>query len=270
MKYRLYTDTEKSMETGRHRNEDRYLFSEFSFMEDQKIQLIVIADGMGGLQNGAETAGCAVKYFAQSFYSEILSNYTESDMKSFSARYAINAIESAMIEAVKEANRKVCERAKAYDNTGTTLSAICIVNEFAVIANIGDSPIYYYNNKRRKLSLISELHTKAEQDVQLGIYARFSDEYYRNDSKLYRYIGQYSELNNDEISVTSIGNLSDGDIIIAGTDGCFGRIRENVLFELLSDSSADDEGFVISQLFDIARLDGYDDQTAVMYIVEDN
>lgn len=268
MNYRLYTDSEKSMEAGHLTNEDRYMFSETSFMEDGKIRVMAIADGMGGMSNGGESASNAVRGFMRSFYTALMSRYSESDMKNYSIKYSVKDIEEAMKEAFAEANREVCMNAPVYYQTGTTLSAVCVVNDCAVVANIGDSPIYYYNNRERKLRMLSELHTKAERDVHAGLYERYSREYYKNDNILYGYIGQYSDLRPDDISIQSVGKLSDGDIILTGSDGAFGRIRDNVIYGLLTDCSRDEEGFIISQLFELASLDGDDDQTAIMYIVE--
>lgn len=269
MNYRLYKDTEKATEEITRVNEDRYMFSEFSFMGDKKIRLVIIADGMGGLSDGAKAAEDAIWGFAGSFYPRIMNRYAESDMKNYSLKYAVSDIEDAVIEAMKEANRNVCRNTMPYAHAGTTLSVVCIVDDCAVMANVGDSPIYYYNKKGRKLSLISQLQTKAEQDAMAGAYEKFSDEYYMNDNILYSYMGQYSELEADDIYLASVGNLTDGDIILAGSDGCFGRIKNNVVKGLIEDVSREEEEFVLCQLFDLARLDGNDDQTAIMYIVEE-
>ena len=269
MNYRVYEDTEKSMEPGHLTNEDRYMFSETSFMGDRKIRIMIIADGMGGMSNGDESARNAIRGFMRSFYTELMTRYTDSDMTNYSLKYSVKDIEEAMKSAFAEANREVCMNAPVYYQTGTTLSAVCVADDCAVVANVGDSPIYYYNNKRKKLSLLSELQTKAERDVCAGLYERYSGEYYKNDNVLYGYIGQYTDLRPEDVHVAAVGNLSDGDIFLAGSDGAFGRLRDNAIYGLLNDCSIDEEGFIISQLFELASLDGDDDRTAIMYIVED-
>lgn len=256
------------MEPGHIANEDRYMFSETSFMGDRKIQIMVIADGMGGMSGGGESARNALRGFMKSFYTELMTRYADSDMTNFSINYSVSDIEEAMLEAFREANREVCMNAPVYYQTGTTLSAVCVADDCAVVANAGDSPIYYYSSKKKKLRQLSELQTKAERDVSAGLYERYSWEYYKNDNVLYGYIGQYSDLRSEDVHVASVGNLADGDIILAGSDGAFGRMRDNIIFGLLNDCSRDEEGFIISQLFELAGMDGDDDRSAIMYIVE--
>ena len=44
--YRIYTYTEKSRLSTHLKNEDSFFFSEFTFMEDVKIQVLAVADGV--------------------------------------------------------------------------------------------------------------------------------------------------------------------------------------------------------------------------------
>lgn len=267
MEYRVYTDSEKSYEITHPENEDSYLFSEFSFMRDKKIKLIVIADGMGGLSDGAKASKNAVNGFTAKFYREVLRKYTGADMEQYSLRYAVNDIKKILIRAVAAANKEVCRNTDPYTNTGSTITAVCIIDDCAVIANVGDSPVYFYKKKERRLRLVSELHTKAERDVKAGCYARYSEEYFQNDHILYNSLGQYATLDTQDVSVTAIGNLEEGDAILAGTDGSFGCLQEHMIQELIHHCGREEEEFFLQHLFSLTRLDKDDDQTAVYYVV---
>lgn len=269
MDYRVYTKTEKSRLTGHTVNEDRYMFSEYSFMEDKRIRLLTIADGIGGLENGDKAAENAVQGFLESFYREITSIYIHADMDQFSLEYTADQVRKAMIKAMQNANRRVCESADPGIATGSTLSAVCVVGEYAAVVNVGDSPVYFYRKDRRTLELVSTLQTKAEQDVQAGSYERYSAEYYANEHRIYCSLGRYRDLEEEDICVRMLGQLRKGDCFLMGSDGAFGRMGEQELFELLEECPEEEEGFLLYQLFDTARMDKEDDQTAIFYIVAD-
>mgnify|MGYP004518774783 FL=1 len=266
MDYRIYTDTVKSYMPGHKVNEDRCLFTEFSFMQDKKVRLMIICDGMGGLNDGEVAAQNGVSGFAHTFYREIMSCYLETDMDGFSLEYSIHDVEDAMIKALQCANDKVCAGADSLKATGATLSAVCVFDDFAVVINVGDSPVYFYRAAKKKIKLVSVLQTKAEQDVAEGIYERYSEEYYENDHRIYNSLGLYGELNPENICVTSIGKLEQGDVFLMGSDGAFGRMKEEEIQTMIEYCATGNDGFVLTQLFSRAREDKYDDQTAFLYI----
>lgn len=269
MKYRVYMKTEKSRMPDHKVNEDRYLFSEYAFMKDPEIRLLIVADGMGGLEEGEKAARNAVMGFSAAFYNTLAALYTERWEQGFSASYFAEHMQAAVKSAIVYANQEVCSHVGALQETGTTLSVVCIADQYAVVANIGDSPVYYYQRETGQLRLVSELQTQAEQDVENGQYERYSAEYYANDHRLYQSLGQYSELNPDDIACCVIGRLQAGDMFLAGSDGAFGRLREFEIAELLDGSGREEEAFLIPQLFELARMDKNDDQTAILYITED-
>lgn len=269
MKYRIYNQTEKSRAFGHPENEDRYMFSEYSFMDDNTtVKVLVVADGMGGLQNGAQAAHNAVTGFMRAFYAETMKKYMEAyNMEEYSLQYDIASVEHALIKSIMAANKEVCDQADPKIPTGATISAVCVMDGFAVCANVGDSPVYYYRKKNKRINRISKLHTKAERDVEAGLYERFSEEYYLNEHKIYCSLGQYNELSKEDIYVASVGHLEAGDIVLIGSDGAFGRMSEYEICELTDGCSEDEEGYIIEQMFDAARIDKNDDQTLMIYII---
>lgn len=271
MNYSILTDTEKSHIRTHKFNEDRCMVTEFSFMGDQKIILMVIADGMGGLEDGQVASENAVTGFIQACYQELMTCYLKNrHMDSFSLKYAVHDVEDAMIQAMQAANDLVCEKADPMRPTGTTLSAVCVIDgDYAVIANTGDSPVYFYRKAKDKLQLVSKLETQAELDVEAGLYERYSDEYYENDHRIYASLGAYSELEPDDIYICSIGGLNAGDVFLLGSDGAFGRMSEEEIKKLVDYCARGNEGFVLSKLFSRARQDKDDDQTAILFICRD-
>ncbi len=268
MEYRFYSKSEKAADCHHRENEDSAMCSEFSFMKDKNVRLFVVADGMGGLEDGKNASRNAVTGFMRSFYEMALEQYMKPEIDDFSLKYAIKDIKKCLLQAVQEANASVCKGAVDDQVTGTTISAVCLVDDCAVLANVGDSPIYFYRRKKNQMKLVSCLQTKAEQDVQAGVYARDSEDYYKNNHILYCSLGQYDKLQEEDIYISAIGNLRAGDCILIGSDGCFGTMNETMIGSLLRECHPEEESFLLDQIFSLARMDKDDDQTAFLCMVE--
>ena len=289
MGYEVYWNTEKSIDIRHKNNEDSLMFSEYSFMGDEPIKTIVIADGVGAYKNGKTASDNAVTGFLEALYSEIFKIYQKSSTEGYSLRYYIQDVKEAMKDAIIKANGKVCAGVGQYEKTGTTISAVCVIDDCAVIANVGDSPVYYYNSRRQKLVLVSELQTLAEKNVENGIYARYSPDYYDDEHRIYHYLGESLELDPCDIFMRTIGNLTEGDIILSGTDGAFSYMKnseiQNLIYNMIKtpkavgkndgyinskgcieDNSLDGAGF-LEELFRRASEYKFDDQTAILYVL---
>lgn len=267
--YRIYTYTEKSRLSTHLKNEDSFFFSEFTFMEDVKIQVLAVADGMGGLKDGDKTSRNAIQGFFKAFYEKMINLYIGQNTESFSMLYFADKLTNVLKESIKSANTEVCKSSVSDGETGTTLSVVCIVDDYAVVANVGDSPVYLYRAKSRKLQLISQLQTRAELEVVSGKYERYSSEYYVNDRYLYNSLGEYFEIGDENIYTGVIGKLEKNDMLLVGSDGAFGRLQDAELLELVDGCAEEEEGYILPQLFGLARMDKQDDQTGILYIVND-
>lgn len=263
-KYRIFKRTEKSEDMYHEINEDHYMLAEYCLMNDEKLTLMVVADGMGGLEAGEKASYYAIKGFMQSVYNNILEVYLKNDSENFSLTHYADKLKSIILTAIMEANKTVCDNADPFVDTGTTLSVIAVLGGFAVVANTGDSPVYYYRRETDEFLMVSKLHTKAEQDVEAGKYTRFSEEYYKNAHIIYKSLGYKGCLMEDDIYVKVIGYIRSGDMFLIGSDGAFGRMSDN---EILNIMNQDNEYQILKNLFARAKEDKNDDQTAIFYKV---
>lgn len=263
-KYRILKRTEKSRNIDHRVNEDKYLFAEYSFMNDEKFWVMIVADGMGGLSDGDQASYRAVRGFAGAIYQKILDLYLGYDAENFSLTYYADKVEKAIKEAFTRANQEICEHADPFVETGTTLSVLVVLGSYAVIANMGDSPIYYYRKETDEFTLVSELHTLAELEAKNGCYERFSEEYYSKDHQIYRSLGFTDHLDAEEVYSKVIGYVASGDFFLIGSDGAFGRMGEEEIFQIMGQEN---EQEVLKNLFERAREDKNDDQTAILFKV---
>ncbi len=120
----------------RSNNEDYFLIA-------PSIGLYLVADGMGGAQAGEHASKIAAE--------------TVRDVVT-SANHSANG--EALVKAFEEANRRVMDKAAndpSMEGMGTTLVAALEVGPDLVIASVGDSRVYMYENG--KLTSITEDQT---------------------------------------------------------------------------------------------------------------
>ncbi len=119
----------------------------------------VVADGMGGAQAGEHASKLAVETVHS-----LLQNLDPSRRDS-------DTVCDAMVSAFEEANRRVMDAASSDPNLegmGTTLIAAMESNEGLIVASVGDSRVYVFEND--KLKLITEDQTWVnEVGRRLGI-----------------------------------------------------------------------------------------------------
>ncbi len=267
MKYRVYTSTRTSSVSEYKVNEDRYMFADWSFMGDEHIHALVVADGVGSLVNVSKSAAMAVREFLKDLFQEIIDIYMQTEMDGFSLQYSSAQVEQAMLHAAQAANQAVCS-IDPLRPTGTTLSAVCIFGTCAVAINVGDSPIYFYRKETRAFEQIAELQTLAELDVKRGVLERDSEEYLKSErqNSIYQYLGKSNTLQTENISVKTIGSLKAGDRFLIGSDGAFGTMTEREI-KNIADCGEDEEIYLLDCLFD--KGNWRDDQTAIFYVVSD-
>lgn len=139
----------------RSHNEDAFFLSD-------EAGLYLVADGMGGHSFGEVASAMAVETVSKKF----LSSNREKPA-------------SLLTEAIQEANNRIYqfsqEKVKVFDGTetltgpgtvGTTIVALALSGDTAVIANVGDSRAYRLRNGR--LELLTQDHTLAAMQPPSG------------------------------------------------------------------------------------------------------
>ncbi len=135
---------------GRDANQDAVLIGD---------DLYAVADGLGGLQDG-----------------EIASHLA---LETLQITFAVDHSSSGLLHACQEANRVVWKRAtlQGDDPTmGTTVAAVGITSDSAVVvAHVGDSRLYHFNNGRLSTSNLNYVDDlKASPIGRSALFVRVS------------------------------------------------------------------------------------------------
>lgn len=265
--FKVYSRTEKSRNVNHRVNQDRHLITEFRFMNDKILKLLIVADGISRCSEGEKAAACAVSSFACAMYQKVVESYLrESNPENYQMTHHLDILEAAVIDAIQTANSDVCAQAGPLQNTGTTISIVAVLDDCAIIANVGDSPVYFYRRETEEFSLVSKLHTVAEENAEEGLYERYSAQYYDHDHILCSSMGSRDTLDEErDIFIDRIEYLQPGDMFLVGSDGAFGRMMEEEIQEIVLEYEKKGK-FALKKLFARARMDKHDDQTAILYI----
>ena len=117
--------------------------------------LFVVADGMGGHNAGDFASSFAV----QTLVRTILEDENQNPIK-------------IIRHAVEEANRKVLEESKLHaemSGMGTTMVLVTIIDDYAYVANVGDSRLYLIEDQ---ILQITKDHSLVQEMVRRGLITK--------------------------------------------------------------------------------------------------
>lgn len=202
-------------ETGcvRKNNEDALLVL-------SRVGLFAVADGMGG-HNAGEVASKTAIQGLKAKSSEL-------------ADLSVEEIQSWMTEAVSYANNMVYEASfqdAGNEGMGTTLTALVIRENKAVIGHVGDSRVYLW--REGNLSLLSEDHSLVNELVRMGQISEERAKDHPHKNVLSRALGIEKIA---EIDCFQLETQKD-DVFILCTDGFSNVIEEEEMAEEFATSA---------------------------------
>jgi len=184
--------------------------------------LLVVADGMGGMNAGEIASAIAVDTIKQMFTTEAIEPIVD-DSK---------AIQKFMEQVVKSADRNILDHSKTDEGTegmGTTIVMAWILGQRAYVCWCGDSRCYVFNHKRG-LKRLSKDHSYVQELVDKG---ELLPEY-ANDHPLSNIITRC--LGNEEnraVPETKIYELHNGDVIMLCSDGLSSMCYDDIIAEVI-------------------------------------
>lgn len=204
----------------RETNEDYHRIKSFPTSRGL-LQLMAVADGMGGAAAGEKASKLAIETLT-----DVLKNYAASIAQ---VREVI-ALEKAIERAFTLANRAI-HQAGLYDpnlaGMGTTLTALVFFEGKAVLAHVGDSRALLI--RKNAVNQLSQDHSWVAEQVAQGLLTleEASNHAYRNI--ITRALGTKPTV---KVDIKPIKVLS-GDIYILCTDGLHGLVDpDDMLSEL--------------------------------------
>ncbi len=203
----------------RDEQQDAFAFSHIAedTFRDHGGALAVVADGMGGLANGAEASRLAVKAF----------------LAAYDDKAAGEPVPDALIRALDAANQAVWQLARAGDgvgNVGTTLVAAVIRGPQLFWIGAGDSRLYLYRAAERTLTCCTTDHNLLSDlmpAVSNGTMSREEALDHPDAGALTSFLGM-EQISKVDCNLRPLP-LEPGDRILLCSDGLYGTIADNAL-----------------------------------------
>lgn len=202
----------------------RWVNNEICSLGD-KGALIVVADGMGGMNAGEVASELAIETIREYFSPEKL---TAEVLKT---RYTI---EKYMNDAIVSADMKIKAVAKSRPETkgmGTTIVIGWIIDDKLYISWCGDSRAYVYNPSAG-LHQISKDHSYVQNLVDKGSITRDEAFDFPDSNIITRCLSDGTTKAKPE-SLLKPYEVCDNDIIMLCTDGLSGMIRDNEMESII-------------------------------------
>lgn len=224
----------------RKQNEDSYYIAN----EEDKVQLFMVADGMGGYNAGEVASKMAideVKKYIDKHFQKNKDN-----------------IEQLLVDAIENANTaiyKKAEKNKELKGMGTTLDVSIIYNSKVYIGHVGDSRVYRI--RKEFMRRLTKDHSYVQTLIEDGTITKEEAFNHPKKNMITKALGCMEKAEPDIYTKTFIKN----DILLMTSDGLTNMIKEDEIFNIIKE----DKENAINKLVEKANDNGgYDNITVVI------
>ena len=213
--------------------------------------LYVVADGMGGHQNGHLASKTASRVVARNIINRIYMPLLQEDNNPMQT-----PIQEVMTDAVQAAHMAIFDPDPEHDG-GTTLTAALILGRRLYIAHVGDTRIYMRTDE--KFEVLTTDHSLVQRLQDVGQLTAEEATFYQYRHILLRALGQGEEIEVD----TYMRLLPPTGKLLLCTDGLSGIVSEATMKEVMGKDIPLQQ--MADELFEAAMAGGgYDNITAIL------
>lgn len=199
-----------------------FFFTSETVDEFPDFGVFIVADGMGGHQEGEKASAITARTMALDIMNKVYTPLlTGADMNDAHQP----AIVEVMIEAVRKGNEAVRD---AVTDGGTTLTGVVIRGEAAHIAHVGDSRAYWITESNG-IEKITRDHSVVARLQELDQINEEEAAVHEQRNVLYRAIGQNEEVEVDIHRKRLVPNAH----LLLCSDGLWNMVSDNDIYETI-------------------------------------
>lgn len=214
---------------------------------DERHMFFAVCDGMGGAKGGNIASGMAVDIFKNSV------------KKLLKPVMSANYIKNILLNTINDANNEIYKTAvndKDLSGMGTTIVAGIASEEYAVIANVGDSRAYIIGEDG--IRLVTKDHSVVAEMVERGELSCAEARIHPNKNLITRALGAEQSVQVDIFTI----DMSNEKYILLCSDGLTNFVNEQeILYEIIYGGNTDD---CCRRLINIANERGGTDNITVL------
>jgi serine/threonine protein phosphatase PrpC len=220
--------------------------------------IFIVADGLGGHDNGQVASRMTVNIIAERMTRELLGLPLQQEREGAEVK-ALDEddLVGLLRNTIEEANASLCQKNQR-DKTdmGSTLTGYMIVNEQAYIVNVGDSRTYMVRGGQ--IYQLTTDHSLVGQLVAGGLIE--PDDVYTHPqrSQIFRSLGDKPNVAVDVFKQ----QLLPGDILLSCSDGLWEMVRNPQIESILN--NAPDPQTACARLIDAANTNGGEDNVSAV------
>lgn len=194
--------------------------NEDSFLRSDELGLFIVADGMGGHAAGEVASRESVDaiHGMVSRGTAVIERFNEHPDGQEEARALMRLLESA-VQSAAFLVFGIAEQTPERHGMGTTISALLVVEGFAVTAQVGDSRIYRLRDG--DIIQLTDDHTLVNWQVKQGLLTLAEARNVRDHNVITRAVGSHEYVQVD----TQIFPVKPGDRFLLCSDGLHGYLR---------------------------------------------
>ncbi|MBR6762587.1 MAG: Stp1/IreP family PP2C-type Ser/Thr phosphatase [Clostridia bacterium] len=222
---------------------------------ERNMALLMVCDGMGGVNGGAEASRIACEEFARSVWDTLSGK--------ISGKEAVALLE----KGVSAANMEVYTSAisdPSYMGMGTTLTAALIVGEDAYVINVGDSRAYHLKRRAKdKLKQITDDHSVAGDLFRKGSITKEQYDTFPDKNIITRAVGTDPQVYGDVFEL----RLDKGEVLMLCSDGLTNMVPDMAIEQVLKTSETPADA--CQTLVDMANRAGGKDNISIVVFIKD-
>jgi len=220
--------------------------------------LLVVCDGMGGLENGEDASRIAIDTFVSKVRSAVLPYVSYDKLSGFGEARVSATLENAVDSANEEVLKEISKRKDEIKVMGSTLVGILLINERAYVVSVGDSRAYFAFDG--SVMQITKDHSYVQMLIEEGMLTPDEALKHPKRNAITRAIGIRASVSPDFYRI----DLKPGCRLLLCSDGLTNYAKaEDIERILLSDN---DNVFVCGELISSALAGGGRDNVTVIVL----
>ncbi len=222
LKPHLLTGTFQSMGEERRSNDDSLLVLSGTAVSSDGLPdfaLLCVADGLGGVENGAKASAISVRSIAGSLTQGAILDLLAPDP----VRYS-DSLNDMVKLAMERANREV--RAQA-EGGATTLTTAFVVDNEATIGHVGDTRAYRID--RNSMEQLTNDHSLVQQLIDTGTISEDEAAVHPQRNVLWNALGKAIDVRVDVATHV----FPPGSYLVIVTDGLWGVVPDDRVLEIV-------------------------------------
>lgn len=229
----------------RETNQDAFQFGQF----DNGDCWAVVCDGMGGVSGGQVASSICVE------------KVSEAIKRGFRKKMTVNSAKNLLVSAINAANSAVFKESQdsyVYKGMGTTVVAVLILNNIAVIAHVGDSRAYIVNDE--SIKAVTKDHSFVQLLIDTGKITEEEAKVHPDRNIITRAVGIEHTVDVE----LDIIDIVDNESLLICTDGLNGYVEDLEILKVINeygDSSTE-------KLVETANNAGGRDNVTIVIIVQ--